>query len=664
MTWPFDIETASAGHVLNTWGLAWSPDGSKMIWAPDSSSLGEYEAWDSDTRTVIASGSFDFSYATFVGSAAGFGLGLTDDGTVYGTATVSGGVPATTHLTKWSGHGAGTQTNVGGTPQMAGVRVLKAGDGKTYVGCVSFSFFLDGYIFCHDTPGTPPVHLDTLATTGVACQIKDYVLDDTGKIWAVLGATAGHGDLAADQIGFWCVVGGANEFITATLPAAVAGSVFEAYVGFAGGHFIVNTQQGDLITVELDGTVSHTVTGPIGDGSFNIPVQMHLIAPGAASFWIENTEYSTADCSTLRTLPFSLWGTSIDGHVIVAEGCFYVSRIRAFFVDLNAPDAAKTIAWLFFPRRTVRADIRIGHGSTADAPPPVPVPGSTPAGVIAAGLEAVWDYKRTAGLKLVPDKTLPADAASLPAGASLGTFGPASSNYVIFTLDADVSRWDFSGYDVIADGCTVDATNCRLKFVGGGRLAEPTNGGTLNLVSCDVDMTGLLSFYHGGTIVPAGCTMTWTDVHAWGAPRTYCDNFGDLTWTRCYVEAFGIDTDPLDHGETAKTDSGAHTVSYCVVDASDGGEILTGITGLFFGKSDVVSTSVALAYDHSILNFSQPLPWTLQAGITVGDGLSVTMGHCAVKQGSSGFLAKDVDVAVTDTGSNFELVSGDAFVLS
>lgn len=356
MTYPFERHTADLARFANTWGLTLSPDGSGMVWSANSSSLDKYEAWNNTTRTLIASGVLDLGYATFLGSTPGFGMALVDDGTLYQTATVSGGVPATTHLTSWSGHGAGSQTNRGGTPQMAGVLALKAGDGKTYICCPSASFYLDGYVFCHETPGTPPVHLDTLAVTGKAWQIKDYVLDDLGRIWACGGGNGTHGDLAADEMAFWCVVGGTNQFFTITLPAAVSGTVFEAQAAFAAGHFLVNTQQSAMLTVETDGTISHTVTGPIGDSSYDIPVQMHRIRSGDRTFWVENTEYSTTDLSTVRTLPFSLWGSTIDTHV--QQGCFFDRFNHALFVGLD--NTNQDFAWLFLPRRTVRTDVRIG----------------------------------------------------------------------------------------------------------------------------------------------------------------------------------------------------------------------------------------------------------------------------------------------------------------
>lgn len=288
-----------------------------------------------------------------------------------------------------------------------------------------------------------------------------------------------------------------------------------------------------------------------------------------------------------------------------------------------------------------------GGGGGALAPP----------GVIAAGRLTEWDYKATAGIKIAPNKSLPANVADLPPGATVGTFGPASSVYVKFATNANVSQWDFSGYDVIVDGCTVNATNCLVKFVGGGRAGETTSAGVMNLISCDVDLTGLLSFFHGGLTNPAGCTMTWTDVHAWGAPRIYLDNFGAFTKTRCYVEAFGTNTDPLDHGECIKTDKGSFTDLNSVTDLGDGGPIISGITGVYFWKADLDGDIEVILRD-SIYNFSQPLLYTFQAGIVPGRLITFRIGGCAIRRGSSGYFAFDPGIIFIDEGGSFDLVTG------
>lgn len=351
MTYASAIELAVLARPANTQGLTWSPDGTKVGWSANSSSLDKWEAWNVSTQTIISSGVLDASIAAPSGSDPGIGFVLTDDHYLYTTA----GTSSNRRLTRYANYGGGIQEDMGSvgvfnTPSVsAGVRNMVTGDGHHRILCPAWSTQPDAYLFDHAVPGTPPVHLDTLAGTGFEFQVKDACVDASGDGWVI----GGYRDIATNKIAFWRVVNVSGlprtEFFTATLPAVVTGGIFIAYVFFAAGHFVVQTQQGAMITVEYDGTVSHTVVGPIGDGSYNIATQMHVPRPADTGFWVENVQYSCTDLTVLQTLAYSLWGASIDGHV-TNQGVFYDRGVNGFFVaGLDSPDVVKSFAWLFFP---------------------------------------------------------------------------------------------------------------------------------------------------------------------------------------------------------------------------------------------------------------------------------------------------------------------------
>lgn len=299
------------------------------------------------------------------------------------------------------------------------------------------------------------------------------------------------------------------------------------------------------------------------------------------------------------------------------------------------------------------------------ADPPDPTDPTLYPGIIAAGLEAVWARKQTAGLKVTLDKTLPAHAALLPAGAVLGSFNPTSDFYVKFTQGASISGWDFTGYEVIADAAAVTVTNCRLAYPGGGRLCHPMNGGSLHLISGDLDGTGVRDVNHAMTENDDNCTLILEDVHGWNAPSIYCDNFGDLQVINSYFEAYGTNTAAINHGEVFKTDLGSFTLHGTVIDLSEGGPILCGNTGAFFLKADKTG-NISGSILNSIITFdpAKPLGWTIQMGTNLPNVVHVEIGGCAIRRGNSGYIAWDDTIEVVDLGGNFDLVTGDPIDLS
>ncbi len=671
MTYPKDQHTAVLARWANFFGLGLSPDGKGVIWSANSSSCNKWEAWNNQTRTYISSGTLSGAL-TPRGNQPRFPL--TNNHYLYQIANDMTG----DHLVRHANYGAGSQEDMGAltgltfTASDGCSKAMLAANGKTYILISSFSFELDGMLFCHDTPSTPPVLLDTSVGTGQDWQIKWGILDGHGDVWAL----GGRGDLTSSQLAFWRVVNASGisrtDYFVATMPGAQAGTTVNLW-GFhslTGDHFIIvwpNAVGGDFtMTVAYDGTVTNATTSIVTD-PYNGPATASNQRPTDTTLWLGHAganakQYSCANLSLIQTVQPDLWGYGDSG--VIQNGWTWDPENKALFVGLE--NANENFAWLFFPPLKRKASTsafvgRIGGGHHGHSPPPPP-PQVYPLGVVAAGLEPVWDKKLTAGLKVATTKTLPANEGDLPAGASLGTFGPANANYVRFTADADTSLWDFSGYEVIADGCAVIVRQSRLHYVGGSRLCETMNGGSLHIISSDYDCTGMYTgagVPHGTSINPPGCAIIWEDLHAWNAPRIYCDNKGAFTLSGgSYIEAFGTNTDPLDHGECIKTDLGSFVCDGSIIDIGDGGRIISGITGLLFWKADSTG-DITASLSNSIFNWAdiQALLYTFQAGQNSPNQVTISFNTCAIKRGSSGVIAFDPGIIVNFTNC-FDLVTG------
>lgn len=293
-------------------------------------------------------------------------------------------------------------------------------------------------------------------------------------------------------------------------------------------------------------------------------------------------------------------------------------------------------------------------------PPGTPPPPTYPAGVVAAGLQAVWDLRDKTDWYTGPLKTLPANIADLPAGAIVGSFNPGSDYYVRFTQDCDISGWAPGLYEFIADGCHAKISNLLLQQAGVSRFAETLNGGHLELVDFVFDGTGASDANHALINNATGCRLTTTNGKFVNAPVIFITNFGDLVRTGCLFGAFGTATDPSNHGECIKTDKGSVTGVGNLFDVSIGGPIGCGITGVEFWKADS-GANIVVSLTDEIYTYpdSQPFLWTTQAGVNLPQTLDIAINNVCWKSGTDGYMAKDPTVNLHGTG--FNLVTGAPF---
>ena len=119
---------------------------------------------------------------------------------------------------------------------------------------------------------------------------------------------------------------------------------------------------------------------------------------------------------------------------------------------------------------------------------------SYPASVIAAGLQAVWDLRTTAGTNAPLVNTPAGTPGNLPAVCSVGVYG---QNAVLCTGTGgtyDLSNWDFTGYNLVLDGTgTFTGTNNKFTNQGGiYNVGIGTRSGapTVNFTHCSFDGGG------------------------------------------------------------------------------------------------------------------------------------------------------------------------------
>jgi hypothetical protein len=369
VTYPREDHTAVLARWTNMFGFTMNPGRTKVIWSADGASADKWEAWSLSTRTNISSGTLSAAPLAILGQNT---FALTDDDYLY----LSGGTLGAERLIRYSNLGAGPQEDMGATNNGGGFSppgvhcigvstAMKAADGNTYIGVISYSSLNNGYLFCHNTPSTPPVLLDTLASTGQSWQIKWFIRDGHGDIWAL----GGRGDLTSSQLAFWRVLNASGivrtNYFVATMPAAQSGGIAEVWgchvVTGAADHFIVSwpdTGTAVSVTVEYNGTVAHN-TSALGNSPYFEPPAMALCPVTAGSLWVDaadasTLQFSTTDLSLTATWAFSLWGLANSGKV--QQGTVFDVANNALIAGYMNAD--QTFGWLFFPRANRHATVR------------------------------------------------------------------------------------------------------------------------------------------------------------------------------------------------------------------------------------------------------------------------------------------------------------------
>jgi hypothetical protein len=338
-TFPFEERTAAHEPAMDgAWGLTWSPDRTRLSFGPSG---GPYEIWDVRARTLMVSGTFSDAEGTFRHSQEQFGI--TQSGYIYALVGNLSGM----RLARYEPDGIGAPVIMGKTELDPGdfgrgsyCVVLQDATGAEHVCIASWSGEDDGYSLAHGSLGLKPQLLNTFTRTGFAWQIKSFFADAYGGIWAV----GGGGDLAANQLALWRFVNGSDStgpsFGVVDMPtnqSGVFGGCAFHHLSATANHFVIGWDASGGNRLAIVDAADMTLTTTITAAS---PPVFRAVEPGAATFWLGETEYDASDLSVIRTLDYSDWG--VVGN---PNGTYDV--LNHAFVVANDND---TIAWLYIDR--------------------------------------------------------------------------------------------------------------------------------------------------------------------------------------------------------------------------------------------------------------------------------------------------------------------------
>ncbi len=294
--YPWQTEDCTV-RAANLYGFTFSPDFSYMAWGNG----GHYEVWDVAARSQMISTTL--SNDTY-GSQTVFGLSKA--GELYALGQRFGGGFLDTDVFAYAADGTGGTTAVELAQRGAFCQIVADTTGDEYCCVASYSSLTWAQWFKLPAIGTP-------SALDVGFIVTQYCADDAGNIWAVGGPYAPGG--TSDVVNFFCISGlraGAAASIaftgTATLPSIGAvhngnGAFVVAHGSGSGAHLLLIDDQ--TLTVTSSASVSLT--------PYNSPKAFINCPVGAASIWLDNSEYSLADLSLIRTINVLDWTATAVG---------------------------------------------------------------------------------------------------------------------------------------------------------------------------------------------------------------------------------------------------------------------------------------------------------------------------------------------------------------
>ena len=271
-------------------GLRFSADKSLMLWGTDAS----YELWDIPSRSLMMTGPWP------VGSLIDIG-GISDNGAVYalcgdaiGTGTIEAFTPDVARLTG----------SLGSVMYQSGLQLLTDGRGGQHLVTFPTAFISRFYMYAIGGTGlvsylTADVGDGTSWTPRCAC------VDSHGDVW-VAGSIAGFFGTWDDLYLLRVVDTGARPGSPGFVHLHTGYSDNGAQVAMAhyDGHFIVQWMGGRLLRIDEDSLA--IVTNVAGGSPYSLN-NWRSLEPGAASIWIQNSEMSLADFSTIRSVNLNDW---------------------------------------------------------------------------------------------------------------------------------------------------------------------------------------------------------------------------------------------------------------------------------------------------------------------------------------------------------------------
>ncbi|HET9159220.1 MAG TPA: hypothetical protein VFN88_01285 [Caulobacteraceae bacterium] len=275
--------------------------------------------------------------------------------------------------------------------------------------------------------------------------------------------------------------------------------------------------------------------------------------------------------------------------------------------------------------------------ANAAPPPPSPAPpaaGGYPAGVAAAGLQAVFDLKVAAGPVRPLTAALPG---ALPAGWTTivsGQYGSIGGGTI-----ADV---DGAEADLYLNGGAYGIDNFKLSDSDGTlyllALGHANNGGLAADLTLSNGLVEHISTTAGDCnkiLVGAGSSLTATKVRFAKINGRSIYTFGDTALTDCYFESQGQNPGPDDHNECVYYHQGEHAGLRVFFDARQMAGRNTHATGQIFVDAD--AGDLVVRYRDVIFAGAAGIGMLSPIQIAAAPGFSarLEMDNCVIQAGTS-----------------------------
>jgi hypothetical protein len=299
--------------------------------------------------------------------------------------------------------------------------------------------------------------------------------------------------------------------------------------------------------------------------------------------------------------------------------------------------------------------------------PDEPAPYS--AGVIAGSLQPVADLPVTNGVRNAPNKSLPAQSASLPTGAIYDASGAFPILYV--TQAASFSQWDFSGVCVMEDNtiavaytdCYFKPPNANVNVFGQGQN-NPANNPSTTFTDCTFDLTGPAGYMNGLLFYSGSATFTRPKFINASVSHVRWTSSGTLTMNSPYFTSPGLNAVfGSSHCECVIVQNGSAVLSGPLMDARAGAGIVPAgvMTGLAFVQGREGAASLTIAGGVLIGADGVGSAYALQADSDIY-GASLTVTGSSIAAGTTSYLGRTGSPTITQS-SNYDDATGSAITI-
>lgn len=266
---------------------------------------------------------------------------------------------------------------------------------------------------------------------------------------------------------------------------------------------------------------------------------------------------------------------------------------------------------------------------------------------------AVWNYQYAGVCGIVSEPNQVVSSGNLPSGASWSTAG--GVNYVTFTSSSSISRWDFSGTDVVVqgNGVVLTAANCRFYNAATTNYTVQVGDGstTSGIVATNCEFTCLTTVANGGGVYVEPTATGSFSFCKWGqGSQLQLIMGGNTSVTDCYFAETGVNAGSGAHIENIRWNAGStHTVTRTFIDnrASTHSPVSDWTGSAFAGNSantNITLTNVIMA----------GVPGAYAAQLTASAvTITASFVSCIIQPGTSGYVADNAfsGGTVSRTGS-------------